>query len=70
MSATEQRLQELTNIAPSVSVKMDMEWLGATTNTADFQIRLTSTDTTAVKLLLLYKAIITDELASLLEKLW
>jgi hypothetical protein len=29
---------------------MDMEWLGATTNTADFQIRLTSTGTTAVKL--------------------
>ena len=50
MSATEQRLQELTNIAPTVSVKMDMEWLGATKNTADFQIRLTSTGTTAVKL--------------------
>ena len=50
MSTTEQRLQELTNIAPTVSVKMDMEWLGSTTNTADFQIRLTSTGTTAVKL--------------------
>ncbi len=50
MSLKEQRLQELTNIAPTVSVKMDMEWLGATTNTADFQIRLTSTGTTAVKL--------------------
>lgn len=49
MSTTEQRLQELTNIAPTVSVKMDMEWLGSTTNTADFQIRLTSTGTTAVK---------------------
>ena len=50
MSLKKQRLQELTNIAPTVSVKMDMEWLGATTNTADFQIRLTSTGTTAVKL--------------------
>ena len=50
MNITEQRLQELTNIAPSVSVKMDMEWLGSTTNTADFRIRLTSTGTTAVKL--------------------
>ena len=49
MNITEQRLQELTNIAPTVSVKMDMEWLGSTTNTADFQIRLTSTGTTAVK---------------------
>ena len=49
MSILEQRLQELTNIAPTVSVKMDMEWLGATTNTADFQIRLTSTGTTVVK---------------------
>jgi hypothetical protein len=49
MSLKEQRLQELTNIAPTVSVKMDMEWLGATTNTADFQIRLTSTGTTVVK---------------------
>jgi len=49
MSITQQRLQELTNIAPSVSVKMDMEWLSSTTNTADFQIRLTSTGTTAVK---------------------
>ena len=49
MSTTEQRLQELTNIAPTVSVKMDMEWLSSTTNTADFQIRLTSTGTTAVK---------------------
>ena len=50
MSLKEQRLQELTNIAPTVSVKMDMEWLSSTTNTADFQIRLTSTGTTAVKL--------------------
>ena len=50
MNITEQRLQELTNIAPTVSVKMDMEWLGSTTNTADFRIRLTSTGTTAVKL--------------------
>lgn len=49
MNTTEQRLQELTNIAPTVSVKMDMEWLSSTTNTADFQIRLTSTGTTAVK---------------------
>ena len=49
MSILEQRLQELTNIAPTVSVKMDMEWLGSTTNTADFQIRLTSTGTTVVK---------------------
>ena len=46
MSLKEQRLQELTNIAPTVSVKMDMEWLSSTTNTADFQIRLTSTGTT------------------------
>ena len=50
MSLIEQRLQELTNIAPTVSVKMDMEWLGSTSNTADFQIRLTSTGTTVVKL--------------------
>ena len=50
MSITKQRLQELTNVAPTVSVKMDMEWLSSTTNTADFQIRLTSTGTTAVKL--------------------
>lgn len=50
MNITEQRLQELTNIAPTISVKMDMEWLGSTTNTADFLIRLTSTGTTAVKL--------------------
>ena len=49
MSLKEQRLQELTNIAPTVSVKMDMEWLSSTTNTADFQIRLTSTGTTSVK---------------------
>ena len=49
MSILKQRLQELTNIAPTVSVKMDMEWLGSTTNTADFQIRLTSTGTTVVK---------------------
>ena len=50
MSITKQRLQELTNVAPTVSVKMDMEWLSSTTNTADFQIRLTSTGVTAVKL--------------------
>ena len=50
MNTTEQRLQELTNIAPTVSVKMDMEWLGSTTNTADFQIRLTNTGTSVVKL--------------------
>ena len=49
MSTTEQRLQELTNIAPTVSVKMDLEWLSSTSNTADFQIRLTSTGKTAVK---------------------
>ena len=49
MSITEQRLQELTNVASTVAVKMDMEWLGSTANTADFQIRLTSTGTTAVK---------------------
>ena len=45
-----QRLQELTEVAPKVSVKMDMEWLGSTGNTADFQIRLTSTGTTPIKL--------------------
>ena len=50
MGTKEQRLQELTNIAPTVSVKMDMEWLGSTTNTADFQIRLTNTGTSVVKL--------------------
>ena len=50
MTTKEQRLQELTNIAPTVSVKMDMEWLGSTSNTADFQIRLTNTGTTVVKL--------------------
>jgi hypothetical protein len=44
-----QRLQELTSIAQTVSVKMDMEWLGSTANTADFQIRLTNTGTTSVK---------------------
>ena len=50
MNITEQRLQELTNVAPTVSVKMDMEWLSSTTNTADFQIRLTNTGTSVVKL--------------------
>jgi hypothetical protein len=50
MSLKEQRLQELTNIAPTVSVKMDMEWLSSTTNTADFQIRLTNTGTSVIKL--------------------
>jgi len=50
MGTKEQRLQELTNIAPTVSVKMDMEWLGSTTNTADFLIRLTNTGTSVVKL--------------------
>ena len=50
MGTQEQRLQELTNIAPTVSVKMDMEWLGSTTNTADFLIRLTNTGTSVVKL--------------------
>ena len=49
MKITEQRLQELTNVAPTVAVKMDMEWLSSTSNTADFQIRLTSTGPTAVK---------------------
>ena len=46
----QQRLQELTKIAPTVSVKMNLEWLGSTTNTADFQIRLTSTGTSVIKL--------------------
>ena len=50
MTITEQRLQELTNVAPTVSVKMDMEWLSSTTNTADFQIRLTNTGTSVIKL--------------------
>ena len=50
MNLTEQRLQELTKIAPTVSVKMDMEWLSSTTNTADFQIRLTNTGTSVIKL--------------------
>lgn len=50
MSLIEQRLQELTNVAPTVSVKMDMEQLSSTTNTADFQIRLTNTGTSVVKL--------------------
>jgi hypothetical protein len=50
MTITEQRLQELTNVAPTVSVKMDMEWLSSTTNTADFQIRLTNTGKSVVKL--------------------
>ena len=50
MNITEQRLQELTKIAPTVSVKMDMEWLSSTTNTADFQIRLTNTGTSVIKL--------------------
>ena len=50
MNIKEQRLLELTNVAPTVSVKMDMEWLGSTTNTADFQIRLTNTGTSVVKL--------------------
>ena len=47
---TNQRLQELTAIAPTVALKMEMEWLGSTSNTADFQIRLTSTGTSVVKL--------------------
>ena len=46
----QQRLQELTNVAPTVSIRMDLEWLGSTTNTADFQIRLTSTGTSVIKL--------------------
>ena len=50
MSIIKQRLQELTNVAPTVSVKMDMEWLSSTTNTADFQIRLTNIGTSVVKL--------------------
>ena len=50
MTIKEQRLLELTNVAPTVSVKMDMEWLGSTTNTADFQIRLTNTGTSVIKL--------------------
>lgn len=50
MDLKKQRLEELINIAPTVSVKMDMEWLSSTSNTADFQIRLTSTGTTVVKL--------------------
>ena len=50
MDLKKQRLEELTNIAPTVLVKMDMEWLSSTSNTADFQIRLTSTGTTVVKL--------------------
>ena len=50
MTITEQRLQELTKVASTVSVKMDMEWLSSTTNTADFQIRLTNTGTSVVKL--------------------
>jgi hypothetical protein len=47
---TDQRLQELIAIAPTVAVRMDMEWLSSTSNTADFQIRLTSTGTSIVKL--------------------
>lgn len=50
MNIIEQRLQELTKIAPTVSVKMDMEWFSSTTNTADFQIRLTNTGTSVIKL--------------------
>jgi hypothetical protein len=50
MTITEQRLQELTKVATTVSVKMDMEWLSSTTNTADFQIRLTNTGTSVIKL--------------------
>lgn len=50
MDLKKQRLEELTNIAPTVSVKMDMEWLSSTASTADFQIRLTSNETTVVKL--------------------
>jgi hypothetical protein len=50
MNIKEQRLLEITNVAPTVSVKMDMEWLGSTTNTADFQIRLTNTGTSVIKL--------------------
>ena len=50
MTITEQRLQELTKVASTVSVKMDMEWLSSTTNTADFQIRLTNTGTSVIKL--------------------
>ena len=49
MDLKKQRLQELTNIATTVSVKMDMEWLSSTASTADFQIRLTNTGTTPIK---------------------
>jgi len=46
----DQRLQELIAVEPTVAVKMDMEWLSSTSNTADFQIRLTNTGTSVVKL--------------------
>jgi len=44
-----QRLQELTSTAPTVSIRLDMEWLASTENTADFLIRLTNTNTATVK---------------------
>ncbi|MEY3127039.1 MAG: hypothetical protein RL273_1210, partial [Bacteroidota bacterium] len=36
--------------AQTTAIRMDMEWLSSTTNTADFQIRLTNTGTSSVKL--------------------
>ena len=32
----------------TTAIRMDMEWLSSTTNTADFQIRLTNTGTSTV----------------------
>ena len=41
---------DVTNLSINSSIRMDMEWLSSTASTADFQIRLTNTGTTPVKL--------------------
>jgi hypothetical protein len=44
------QILNLTIITVNSSIRMDMEWLSSTANTADFQIRLTNTGTIPVKL--------------------
>jgi len=41
---------QVLNLSINSSIRMDMEWLSSTASTADFQIRLTNTGTTPVKL--------------------
>ena len=41
---------QVLNLTINSSIRMDMEWLSSTASTADFQIRLTNTGYTPVKL--------------------